>query len=195
MLIYNLARRGQIGVNEKVGGALDRAITPQGESRLAGSARSTLETGSLSLVGRYAGPLVVLAMVAALPMIVEGYWIGLMAQAFAYGVSFLSWTLVTGEGGMLWLCQITFAGIPALDHCGRADQQPRVALLAAIVAGRSWLPWWSKTGLVVGASQHPARRPLCRLGHAHVRAHRREPGVHPAQFREPHRDPRLGLTR
>ena len=36
-LIYSLVRRGKVGEIGRVGGALDRAITPQGESRLAGS--------------------------------------------------------------------------------------------------------------------------------------------------------------
>ena len=113
---------------------MDRAITPQGESRLAGSANSALETGSLSLLSKYGGPLLVIALVAMLPVIVEGYWIGLMAQAFAYGVIFLSWTLVTGEGGMLWLCQITFAGIGAITAAELANSHGW-PILAAIVAG------------------------------------------------------------
>src|SRR5208282_322922 len=50
VLLYNLVRRGRVGEIERIGGALDRAITPQGESRLAGSTSSALETGSLSLV-------------------------------------------------------------------------------------------------------------------------------------------------
>ena len=44
-------------------------------------------------------------------------------RASAYGIIFLSFTLVTGEGGMIWLCQATFAGVGgftmailAVDH-------------------------------------------------------------------------------
>ena len=107
MLIYNLARRGRVGDVAGWGGALDRAITPQGESRLAAFRSNTVETASLNVFGRYGGPVLFVAIVGVLPLIVEGYWIGLMAQVFAYGVIFLSWTIVTGEGGMLWLCQIT----------------------------------------------------------------------------------------
>jgi branched-chain amino acid transport system permease protein len=114
MLIYNLGRRGRVGDVGGWGGALDRAITPQGESRLAASRSSTVDTASLNVFGKYGGPVLFVAIVGALPLIVEGYWIGLMAQVFAYGVIFLSWTIVTGEGGMLWLCQITFAGVGAL---------------------------------------------------------------------------------
>jgi branched-chain amino acid transport system permease protein len=114
---------------------LDRAITPQGESRLAGSATGTLDTASLGLVGKYAGPLLLMIVVGALPMIVSGYWVGLFAQAFAYAVIFLSWTIVTGEGGMLWLCQITFAGVGALTTAQLASNHGWPVLLAALVGG------------------------------------------------------------
>jgi branched-chain amino acid transport system permease protein len=134
VLLYNLVRRGRIGEIDRVGGALDRAITPQGESRLAGSTPNALESGSLSLVSKYSGPLFLIIVVAALPLIVQGYWVGLMAQAFAYAVIFLSWTMVTGEGGMLWLCQITFAGIGAITAAELANSHGW-PVLAAVLAG------------------------------------------------------------
>lgn len=134
VLIYNLVRRGRIGDAEAWGGALDRAITPQGESRLAGSTHDVVETASLSFFGKYAGPLVLMALALAVPLILTGYWVGLAAQAFAYGVIFLSWTLVTGEGGMLWLCQITFAGVGALTTAQLANNHGW-PVLAAVVAG------------------------------------------------------------
>ena len=84
---------------------------------------------------------------ARLPLIVQGYWVGLTAQAFAYGVIFLSWTLVTGEGGMLWLCQITFAGVGALTTAA-AGQQPRLAGPGRRASPAVWSPWsW---GVIVG---------------------------------------------
>jgi branched-chain amino acid transport system permease protein len=134
VLLYNLVRRGRVGEIDRVGGALDRAITPQGESRLASSTSNALESGSLSLVSKYAGPLLLVAVAAALPFIVEGYWVGLMSEAFAFAVIFLSWTMVTGEGGMLWLCQITFAGIGALTAAQLANSHGW-PVLAAVLAG------------------------------------------------------------
>ena len=118
-----------------VGGALDRAITPQGESRLAGSTSSLVETASLGFFGKYAGPMLLIAIVAALPLILQGYWVGLMGQAFAYGIIFLSWTIVTGEGGMLWLCQITFAGIGACTTAQLANHYGWPILAAAVIGG------------------------------------------------------------
>jgi branched-chain amino acid transport system permease protein len=74
-------------------------------------------------------------VVAALPLIVSGYWVGLFAAAFAYAVIFLSWTIVTGEGGMLWLCQITFAGVGALTTAELANNHGWPVLAAAVAGG------------------------------------------------------------
>jgi branched-chain amino acid transport system permease protein len=134
VLVYELVRRGRVGEADGWGGALDRAITPQGESRLAGSTDNVVESASLNLFGRYAGPILLIVLASALPLIVEGYWVGLMAQGFAYAIIFLSWTLVTGEGGMLWLCQITFAGVGALTTAQLANNHGW-PVLAAVAAG------------------------------------------------------------
>jgi branched-chain amino acid transport system permease protein len=58
-------------------------------------------------------PLVVVGLV---PLIFHGspYWLGLVAGGLCYAICFLSFTVVTGEGGMLWLSQIIFAGGGAL---------------------------------------------------------------------------------
>ncbi len=134
-LIYSLFRGGRVGEDDGWGGALDRAITPQGESRLAGSTSHVVEEASLGFVGKYAGPLLLIAGVAVVPLIVSGYWVGLFPQAFALGVICLSWTIVTGEGGMLWLCQITFAGVGALTTAQLANHYGWPVLAAALVGG------------------------------------------------------------
>jgi branched-chain amino acid transport system permease protein len=134
-LLYNLVLRGRISESEGVGGALDRAIKPQGESKLAGSTSNALETGTLALVSKYAGPLILILVAAALPLIVQGYWLNQLALAFAYAVIFLSWTLVTGEGGMLWLCQITFAGVGAITTANLATSHGWPVLAAVVVGG------------------------------------------------------------
>ncbi len=118
-----------------MGGALDRAITPQGESKLAGSTSSVVETASLGFVGRYGGPLLLIAAVAIVPLLVSSYWVGLFPSAVALAVIALSWTLVTGEGGMLWLCQITFAGVGAITTAQLANNHGWPVLAAAVVGG------------------------------------------------------------
>ena len=96
-------------------GVLDRAIRPA-----SGVATSTGVVASAGYQARNLGVtnsalgLIPLAVIALLPAILTGYWLGLAAQGLAYAVVFLSFTLVTGEGGMIWLCQATFAGLGAI---------------------------------------------------------------------------------
>ncbi|HEY6624262.1 MAG TPA: branched-chain amino acid ABC transporter permease, partial [Acidimicrobiales bacterium] len=73
-------------------------------------------------------------------------WIGLVGQAFAYAVIFLSFTLVTGEGGMIWLCQITFAGVGGLTAAVLATNHGWPILAAIVVGGLVALPM----GLIIG---------------------------------------------
>ena len=88
-----------------------------------------------------------LIVAAILPLVLTGYRIGLVAEAVAYGIIFLSYTLLTGQGGMISLCQITFAGVGAIT----AGQMATVygwpvlvgVLLGAALAGLG--------GLIVGA--------------------------------------------
>ena len=131
---------------ERVGGALDMAIIPQGESQLAGSTSNALETGSFGFISKYGGPLVLIAIAAVLPIVVQGFWVGLVAQAFAYAIIFLSFTLVTGEGGMIWLCQITFAGVGGLTASQLATNHGWPILAAIVVGGLVALPM----GLIIG---------------------------------------------
>jgi branched-chain amino acid transport system permease protein len=145
-LVYNLIRRTSDGDSGRVGGALDRAITPQGATQLAGSAASTLDRGSLGLVARFGGPVLLIVLAALLPILVQGFWVGLVAQSFAYGIIFLSFTLVTGEGGMIWLCQITFAGVGALTASQLATVHGWPVLAAILVGGLVALPM----GLIIG---------------------------------------------
>ena len=152
VLVYNLVRRGRVGDTEGWGGALDRAITPQGESRLAGSTEQRGRGSFAELLRQVRGSRrSSIAVVAALPLIVQGYWVGLMAEAFAYAVIFLSWTIVTGEGGMLWLCQITFAGVGALTTAQLANNHGWPVLAAVVAGGLVALVM----GVIVGLLEHP----------------------------------------
>ncbi len=72
--------------------------------------------------------------VIVLPLLLDNFWMGLVAEGIAFAVIFLSYTLVTGEGGMIWLCQVTFAGVGALTTAQLATVHGW-PLLAAVVAG------------------------------------------------------------
>lgn len=131
MLVFLLfhALRGQAG-DRVAGGALDRAIAPQGGDPSVVSAVTT--HAGRRLLGP--GPLVVLVfigIVAIMPGLLDDFWSGLLAGGIAVAIALLSYTLVTGEGGMVWLSQITFAGggaVLAAELVGRYHWSPLVAV-------------------------------------------------------------------
>jgi branched-chain amino acid transport system permease protein len=130
MLIFLLyyAIRGQAG-DLVAGGALDRAIAPQGgDPSLVAATTSTKGRVNRAVVGT----VIVVGIVAVLPATLDTYWAGLVAAGIAVAIALLSYTLVTGEGGMVWLSQITFAGggaILSAELVGRWDWSPLVAVI------------------------------------------------------------------
>lgn len=90
---------------------------------------------------RLLGPVAAALVLALLPLlfndfwIFDQFWIGVFAQGLALAIIFLSYTMVTGEGGMISLCQITLAGIGAFA--------------AARLATEAGFPVWA--ALLVGA--------------------------------------------
>jgi branched-chain amino acid transport system permease protein len=130
-LIVNIIRQGRVNEEEGVGGALDRAITPNGGSRLAASADSENLYPKLN----FTFPIILFAGICILPLIFAPYWQALMVSGVALAVVFLSFTLVTGEGGMLWLCQITFAGVGALTSAQFATEHGWPVILAIVMGG------------------------------------------------------------
>lgn len=59
------------------------------------------------------GPLAVAAALFSVPLWLDDFWVGVVSQGVALAVLFLTFTVVTGEGGMVSLCQVTLAGIGA----------------------------------------------------------------------------------
>jgi branched-chain amino acid transport system permease protein len=129
-LVVNLLRAGRINEEEGVGGALDRAITPNGGTRLAASADTENPYPRLN----FWFPVAVFGFVSFLPVLFNPYWDGVLTTGVALAVLFLSFTLVTGEGRMLWLCQITFAGIGAILTAWLTTQHGWPLLLAMLTS-------------------------------------------------------------
>jgi branched-chain amino acid transport system permease protein len=57
------------------------------------------------------GPLFVAGALLSVPLWLSDFWIGVVSQGMGLAILFLTFTLVTGEGGMVSLCQMTLAGI------------------------------------------------------------------------------------
>jgi branched-chain amino acid transport system permease protein len=80
-------------------------------------------------------PVGFIVVVAILPTILSGAWQGDVGLGAAYGVAFLAYTISAGSGGMIWLCQITFAGIGAFATAEFATNLGMPVLLAMVVGG------------------------------------------------------------
>jgi branched-chain amino acid transport system permease protein len=136
MLLFLLfyALRGQAG-DLVAGGALDRAIATQGgdpsvvSAVTGGSNRRILNPGVLAGV-------IIVGIVAFMPGQLDKFWSGLVAGGICIAIALLSYTLVTGEGGMVWLSQITFAGggaVLAAELVRNYDWNPLVAVLVGAI--------------------------------------------------------------
>jgi branched-chain amino acid transport system permease protein len=129
-LVYYLVRSGKLDEDAGVAGPLDTSVRPANQNE--GTADSGVLKGRAAVLG-----LLPLAVVACLPLIFHGsaYWLGLVPLGFCYGVIFLTFTLVTGEGGMLWLSQVIFAGVGALAAAQFVIEWHIPVLLAIVMAG------------------------------------------------------------
>jgi branched-chain amino acid transport system permease protein len=140
-LLYYMVRGTGVDESEGVGGALDRAIMPQGDLPAdATSDRPPAVFGwQISVLG--------FALVCILPLILTAFWVGLIGEGISLGIIFLSFTLVTGEGGMIWLCQSTFAGIGALTAAQLAVNHGWPVMAGVLVGGLVAVPF----GVLIGA--------------------------------------------
>src|SRR5580693_1361529 len=132
------------------GGALDAAIEPQGGDAAVAAAYGTHAEAASSRIFSFrgVGSLVMLAVVAILPVGLSGYGLTLIACGFVYGLIFLSFTLAVGEGGFLWLCLISFAGLGAIVAAQLSTEAGWPVLLAVLVAALIVTPIGALLGLL-----------------------------------------------
>ena len=164
---------GGVNESEGVGGALDRAIAVQSEMRVPSDTVDAARTSTRSLVGLPS--IICVAIVAVLPFFLHGFWIGLLAEGVAFSIIFLSFTLVIGEGGMVWLCMVTFAGVGGLATGQLATNHHWPVLLAVLAGGIIAMPM----GVIIGILTIRFGRPVRGPGHPDVRPPDGEPGVQP----------------
>ncbi|MCU1462947.1 MAG: ABC-type branched-chain amino acid transport system, permease component [Acidimicrobiales bacterium] len=125
LLLYRGLAREQFLVDERAGDAvpLDPVV------------------GDRSLFRRLAPLAVLLAVVVALPYLVSGLWQAVVAKGLALSIAFLSYTVVTGEGGMISLCQVTFAGIAGALTARFATGAGMATLPAVLLAALIVVPF------------------------------------------------------
>ncbi|MGX7680050.1 ABC transporter permease [Jatrophihabitans sp. DSM 45814] len=146
-LVAYIAFSGQVNESSSTGGALDAAIRPQGGSDTAKVSSSTAVVTSRSGWSIYMlGPVIIVGIAAILPLVFNGFWLTLVGSGFAFAIIFLSFTMVVGEGGMIWLCQAGFAGVGAIGSAQLATNHGWNPILAVFAAGLIAVP----IGLAIG---------------------------------------------
>jgi branched-chain amino acid transport system permease protein len=138
---------GRADERQHVGGALDRAIVPAIKGAVLSTKATARTNPAVSRVIRRSGPIAVMVVIAILPLVLTGYWVGLVGDGLAFGLIFLSFTLITGEGGMIWLCEISFAGLGAVFTAQLVSADHWAIIPAALVSSLVVVP----VGMVVGA--------------------------------------------
>ena len=113
-LVYFLLRGGRVGEDTAVGGPLDHAIRPQVGDRSVVIVDDEGLPAPVRTLFRSVFPLVPIIACALFPVVLNQYWGSLVGLAMGYAMIMLSYTLVSGEGGMIWLCQITFGATGAI---------------------------------------------------------------------------------
>lgn len=147
------ARRGFVVESLSAGGPVDQAIAGGGP----GTATRGYAPPALRLHmrpssrriwdARATTSLIAVGLAIVLSLAVTPFWVGELGEGACFGVIFLSFTVVVGEGGMTWLCQAAFAGVGAVltAHLASADHVP--VLAAILVSALVTLP----AGLIIGA--------------------------------------------
>jgi branched-chain amino acid transport system permease protein len=139
-LTYFIIRQGSVTEVADVGGTLDQAIRPHDNQPVQVGSGSGAERLS------WRPSLLAFACLLGLPLLLHGLWIGLLAEGVAYAILFMSFSLVTGEGGMIWLCQATFAGAGGMTAALLAVHDGVPILLGVLIGGFVAVPF----GIVIG---------------------------------------------
>jgi branched-chain amino acid transport system permease protein len=121
-LLYETLR-GNGATEVLSGGALDRAISftevPAGGHHHS-SSHQEIRAGAqkVGVLGRGISRrhirLAPIALLLAAPAVVSPYWAGVLAEGLCFALIFFAFRIITGLGGMIWLCQLSFAGIGAV---------------------------------------------------------------------------------
>jgi branched-chain amino acid transport system permease protein len=132
-VVGTVTERLSLGLAQSPAAGADGTMAPPSRRRLAGGNAWSRIAGAVER--SVSGPILLVALVVVLATATLGdFWVSTIGYGVALGVAFLSFTLVTGEGGMIWLCQITLAGVGAIV-AAQAALHAHAPVLAAIFLG------------------------------------------------------------
>ncbi|GMU77825.1 MAG: hypothetical protein AMXMBFR46_06230 [Acidimicrobiia bacterium] len=114
------------------------AVDPRGASSAHGEAPPLPTTHGWR---RAAGPLALGALALTVPLWLSDIWVVPVTQGLALAIIFLSYTMITGEGGLISLCQISLAGIGGFGAALLAKDAGLPIWLALLVGGLVAVPF------------------------------------------------------
>lgn len=124
LLAYGLRGRGEAVALRR---ALARAAVEVDEARTAPWVRPA---GFGAIVG----------LVVLLSLVLPQYWVGIVGSGVCLGIALLSYSVVTGQAGVISLCQISFAGVGAITTAQLANNNHWPALVAMLAGGLVAVP-------------------------------------------------------
>jgi branched-chain amino acid transport system permease protein len=83
---------------------------------------------------------VIVGLVVVVSLILPDYWVGIVGSGVCLSIALLSYSVVTGQAGILSLCQISFAGLGAVFTAQLATNNHVPGLLALFIAALIVVP-------------------------------------------------------
>jgi branched-chain amino acid transport system permease protein len=83
---------------------------------------------------------VIVALVVVVSLLLPGFWVGIVGSGVCLSIALLSYSVVTGQAGIISLCQISFAGIGAVMTAQLASDNHWPGLLALLAGGLVAVP-------------------------------------------------------
>ena len=84
---------------------------------------------------RPVGLAVILGLVVSVSLVLPHYWVGIVGSGVCLSIALLSYSVVTGQAGIISLCQVSFAGIGATVTAQLATLNHWPALVAMVAGG------------------------------------------------------------
>jgi len=83
---------------------------------------------------------VIVGLVVVVSLLLPDYWVGIVGSGVCLSIALLSYSVVTGQAGILSLCQISFAGLGAVFTAQLATNNHVPGLLAMFIAALVVVP-------------------------------------------------------
>jgi branched-chain amino acid transport system permease protein len=89
---------------------------------------------------RFIGFAVIVGLVVLVSLLLPNYWVGIVGSGVCLSIALLSYSVVTGQAGIISLCQISFAGLGAILTAQLATNNHLPGLVALFIGALIVVP-------------------------------------------------------